>query len=67
MPARTGAEGKSKTRAKSGTAVLVIQSSNELNSPLGQYIEPEFSLVKSGFVFYDGGCGALTSSMNRTK
>jgi hypothetical protein len=36
-------------------AILVIQSSNELNLPLGQYIEPEFSLKKFGFNFNDSG------------
>lgn len=44
-----------------GAAVLVIQSSKELNSSLGQYIEPEFSLVKFGFGFDDAGvCGVYS-------
>ncbi len=41
-----------------GSAVLVLQSSNELNTSLGQYVEPEFSLAKFGFGFDDAGtCG----------
>ena len=44
--------------SRSGDAVLIMQVSNELNSPLREYIEPEFSLVKFGFGFDDAGtCG----------
>ena len=41
-----------------GAAILVLQTSNELNSSLGEYVEPEFSLTKFGFHFDDAGtCG----------
>ena len=41
-----------------GAAILVLQSNNELNSSLSEYVEPEFSLVKFGFGFDDAGtCG----------
>jgi hypothetical protein len=41
-----------------GDAVLILQTSNELNTPLSEYVEPEFSLVKFGFVFDDAWtCG----------
>lgn len=41
-----------------GAAILVLQSSNELNSPLSDYVEPEFSLTKFGFGFDSAGtCG----------
>lgn len=41
-----------------GDAVLILQTSNELNTPLSEYVEPEFSLVKFGFCFDDAGtCG----------
>ncbi len=41
-----------------GAAVLILQTSNELSTPLGEYAEPEFSLVKIGFGFDDAGtCG----------
>lgn len=41
-----------------GAAVLVLQASNELNSSLGEYVEPEFSLTKLGFGFDSAGtCG----------
>jgi hypothetical protein len=41
-----------------GAAVLILQASNERNSPLGAYVEPEFSLSKFGFGFdHEGVCG----------
>jgi hypothetical protein len=41
-----------------GAAILVLQSSKELNTALGEYVEPEFSLMKFGFGFDDAGtCG----------
>ncbi len=44
--------------SRGGAAILVLQSSNELNSPLSDYVEPEFSLTKFGFGFDDAGtCG----------
>lgn len=43
---------------RDGRAILVVQSSKELNSALGSYIEPEFSLMKFGFGFDSAGsCG----------
>lgn len=43
---------------KNGKAILVLQSSKELTTALGGYIEPEFSLMKFGFGFDDAGvCG----------
>lgn len=36
---------------RSGTAVLILQTSKELNSPLSEYVEPELSLTKFGFGF----------------
>lgn len=44
--------------SRNGAAILVLQSSKDLNTSLGQYVEPEFSLVKFGFGFDDAGtCG----------
>ncbi len=41
-----------------GATVLILQESKELNTPLGEYVEPELSLVKLGFGFdEDGVCG----------
>ena len=44
--------------SKFGSAILVMQSSNDVNSTLGEYVEPEFSFAKFGFGFDDvGTCG----------
>lgn len=41
-----------------GDTVLILQTSKELNTPLGAYVEPELSLIKLGFGFgEDGVCG----------
>ena len=44
--------------SRGGAAILVLQTSNDLNTSLGQYVESEFSLTKFGFGFDDAGtCG----------
>ena len=44
--------------SRGGAAILILQSSKELNASLGEYVEPEFSLMKFGFGFDDAGtCG----------
>ncbi|NLK64893.1 MAG: hypothetical protein GX289_07345 [Tissierellia bacterium] len=45
--------------SRSVDAVLILQTSNELNSPLAEYLEPEFSLAKFGFGFDDAGTCAV--------
>lgn len=44
--------------SRGGAAILVLQTSNDLNTSLGQYVESEFSLTKFGFGFDSAGtCG----------
>lgn len=43
-----------------GAAVLILQTSHEVNTSVGTYVEPEVSLVKLGFGFDDAGtCGVF--------